>query len=223
MCTSLDANHRLVPQGSLPAPQSLPSLRFEARDEFVRLSQHVRSSLDLIAGHHVDMLMDSLDSSFTVATLLRDPVERIVSVYYYVRRSPDHRLYQIARATGMNLEKFVTSDVCSEASNWCTRHFSRLPHSEIARDPAKALDLALERLTSEYHIVGILEDFPHFVEQLRRKANLVRKFRDMRLNVTEDRPSLAEIPASTIEKIQELNQLDISLYRAIQARYARPL
>lgn len=123
----------------------------------------------------------------------------------------------------MNLEKFVTSNVCDGVNNWCTRHFSRLPHSEIARDPARALDLALECLTSEYHIVGILEDLPHFVAQLRRKANLVRKCRDMRLNVTEDRPSLAEIPASTIEKIQELNRLDISLYRAMQARYARPL
>lgn len=57
----------------------------DARDEFVRLAEHMRRSLGLIAGHQVDMLLDSVDSSFTVATLLRDPVERIVSVYYYVR------------------------------------------------------------------------------------------------------------------------------------------
>lgn len=49
----------------------------------------------------------------TYFTVLRDPVERVISHFYYVRATPDNPRH--AEAAGMTLEEFVTSALFPES------------------------------------------------------------------------------------------------------------
>lgn len=66
---------------------------------------------------------------------------------------------------------------------------------------------------------GTLDNYKPFIETLRKKGKLLHKYPQIKLNVTNSRPSLENIGHPTIEIIEEANQLDIALYRRLKARY----
>jgi len=49
--------------------------------------------------------------------MLRNPIDWIISHYYYVRRIPRHYLYNRVVSQNMNLEEYVMSGILSEINN----------------------------------------------------------------------------------------------------------
>ena len=60
----------------------------------------------------------------TYITFLRDPVDRIISHYYYLRRSPQHYLYEVVTSKHMSLADYATSGISSELLNGQTHLIS---------------------------------------------------------------------------------------------------
>src|SRR5438128_2361305 len=61
--------------------------------EFLRLPAAERARLRCIGGHLYYGLHEHLVQTSCYLTLLRDPIERMVSLYYYCRRRPDLPLH----------------------------------------------------------------------------------------------------------------------------------
>src|SRR2546426_12314755 len=67
------------------------------------LTEAERAQLQLITGHLPYGIHEHLSQPFEYITILRNPVERMISHYYYVLRSPDHYLYDRVTSQKMSL------------------------------------------------------------------------------------------------------------------------
>lgn len=184
--------------------------------KFQSLKKNIRYGFDLIEGHRANELKEYVDPRCLKITMFREPVDRIVSHYFYVKRNPKHYLYSKVTESKMLLEEYVTSGLSHELRNWYTSHFSSMTPEDIERYPDDALAKALEVILNQYDIVGFLDNYSSFIEQVRREAHFRYKPVEEKFNVSSGRPSINEIPVSTIKKIVELNHLDVDLYKRLR-------
>ncbi len=173
-----------------------------------------RHSYRLMLGHHADQLIPLADPRSLKVTILREPVDRIVSHYYYARKTPEHYLYAQIHDEELSLEAYVSRKLSPELSNWYTAHFSGCSAEEVDAKPEEALQQALNNLHHDYDLVGFLQDYDRFIQQLRKMARLRLPYETQpRRNVNAEKPRLGEVPESTLELIRESNALDIRLYQ----------
>ena len=144
------------------------------------------------------------------ATLLREPVDRVLSHYY----SRIHRT-----GTALDERRPVTTDSIGEAlemrlfeiTNLATRFLSADP-SPARELPATALDEAKANL-QEFAFVGIQERLEQSVVLLQRTFGLVLiPYEDRQSSFDSERPSVEEISVEERALITEANHLDVQLY-----------
>lgn len=194
--------------------------QFESVEHFKKLSRQERHAFHLVGGHLAHELLDWVHPDCLKVTLIREPVDRIISHYYYVRQNPAHWLHSKVRDQKISLVEYVTSDLSNELRNWCTTHFSGLSIAETERNPDYAVEKAVEVCLTRYDIIGSLDHFTSFIEKLRRQAKLRCGYTNEKFNVTRNRPNRDDIELSTIEKIEATNHLDIAFYARIKAATA---
>lgn len=179
---------------------------------FKGLPEKDRYGFRLIKGHLTNELFDYVHPECVKVTVLRDPVERMISHYFYAKRTPKHYLYSELNNSRMSLECYITSNLSGELRNWYTTHFSGLSVSLAEKAPQEAISKAADTLLGRYDVIGFLDEFQLFIEQLRDEARLSYEYRGDRVNVGRERPEVDQIPQSAIHKIEQVNQLDVVLY-----------
>ncbi|NBB79893.1 MAG: sulfotransferase family 2 domain-containing protein [Verrucomicrobia bacterium] len=189
-------------QGSAPAASVA---------QFRQLPESKRHSFALVSGHLAGQLLDEVHPDSCKITVLREPVDRIVSHYYFVKRTQSHYLHEKVLREGLSLRDYVEQALSHELSNHYTLHFSGLSREDAARDPDAAVEQALQGLR-RYHLVGFQDDMAGFVAQLRRSANLRLPFPEQKVNVTQDRRSVRELDPATRAVIERANALDLRVY-----------
>lgn len=183
---------------------------------FKALPRYERHSYDLVNGHLAHQLLDYTHPSRLAITVFREPVDRIISHYFYAKHTSHHYLYSKIHEAGMSLEEYVTSDLSGELRNWYTTHYTGLTNDEAERNPEKSVTKAMEVVLKRYDIIGFLDDFEAFIETLRKRAKLRYEYKNKRGNKTKDRPFVKDISQSTIRRIKEVNHLDVVFYRKIR-------
>jgi len=151
----------------------------------------------------------------TYLTVLRDPIDRIISHYYFVQRDAEHHLHQIVR--GMSLEEYVTSGCSTEMRNDQTRLLAGGAPAESGRSPAELLATAKQNLDRHFAVVGLTEEFDRSLILMKRCFGWRSPFH-LKKNVTRH-PTRAKIAPATLRVIEQYNQLDLELYRYAQARF----
>jgi hypothetical protein len=184
-------------------------------DEFKNYSISKRNSYDLVKGHLANQLFDFVHPESIKVTVLREPIDRIVSHYFWAKRTPQHYLYTKIHDSEMNLEDYVTSGISEELRNWYTTHFSGLTVDDAEKNPDKAINRAIEVIMRAYDIIGLLDNLSFFLGTLRKKARLRYSFHNEKVNATRGRIAVHDIQQSIITKIEQANHLDVALYRKI--------
>ncbi|WPD22742.1 MAG: sulfotransferase family 2 domain-containing protein [Candidatus Electrothrix scaldis] len=190
----------------------------ESVESFKRLSQNNRYSIDLIQGHLAHELLDWIHPDTLKITVLRGPVDRIISHYYYVKLYKNHYLHEKVSRAAMTLEEYALSGLSNELRNWYTTHFSGYTVEEAEKSPEESIAKAAEIILRQYDVVGFLDDFTGFVATLKKKARLWSIYKDKKINVAKKRPALDEISLSIRNTIEQVNFLDIALYERIKER-----
>jgi hypothetical protein len=185
-------------------------------ERFQSLSAAERHQYRLVTGHLTDELIELVSPETITLTILRDPVERIVSHYFFVRQDPLHYLHATVVKGGITLEEYARGQLSSELRNWYTTYFSRFSPRDTKDDPEGALAEALRRIHERYDIVGFLDRLPATMAELRGRAHLRQSFPGFRLNRTAGRPASSSIPQATLEIIAAANALDLRLYAALR-------
>jgi len=194
----------------------------------------------LVVGHYFYPLLEMLDQPSCSMTFLRDPVQRTISSYQFVARTPAHPLY----------EKFVTARISSpiefardkffafHASNMQTRmlgvdyDFASLIQGinskTISIDQAKAVigeaesrpcdSAGLQRATGRLQSMiffGLTEHYQASLELLCRTFNLEVPAEAFMENVApaEDQARRALVNPREVEALRASNQFDEELYR----------
>jgi hypothetical protein len=170
----------------------------------------------VISGHfHSPIPVNSSASGRTRITLLRHPIDRAVSEYYYYRNdververnklailAKDYDLYEYAERLEKNRDAAI--------SNFYSRRFA----SQLSRllwSNKKVLALAKEALT-RYAFVGIQEQFVDTVDVFCCRFGLPPLIELPRRNVTSSRVTVGDLDRRTREKLTDLNRLDLELY-----------
>lgn len=179
------------------------------RQAFLNESETFRSQLKLIRGHLAFGIHADLKQPSTYFTLLRDPVERVVSHYYYVLQNPTHHLYDKVR--GMSLSDYVTSGVTREVRNGQTNMVAGMAASEDSGSDQDRLNQAKENLQQYFSVVGTTERFDETLILLREAFGWSLPVYS-RQNVTQNRPQVSSLSAQELAVIRAYNSLDLALY-----------
>lgn len=192
-------------------------------DKFKNLSISQRYGYDLVKGHGANQLLDYVHPECLKVTVLREPIDRIVSHYYYARRTPRHYLYSKIHESEMSLEDYVTLGISGELRNYYTTRFSGLTADDAEKKPNESINRAVEAILKTYDVVGFLDSFSSFADALREQARLRYKWQGEKQNVTEGRIAINDIQQSIISKIEQINHLDVVLYRKIKKEIDSPV
>ena len=186
--------------------------------EFGGLSEDHRRKIKYLHGHvsfgvHTDLLRPSV-----YVTMLRDPVDRTISLYYFLRRSPDIAYYDQIRT--MSLRDFVSdTGPHSVVRNAHVRQISG-PDIDVPL-LSDALEIAKENLRKHFVMVGLTDRFNESLLLLARTFGW--KWRDLlysrRYQVGKNRPLQDRIPQNALDLVRRCNELDIELYRFAQRMF----
>lgn len=186
-------------------------------EEFRQLNESQRHKYDLVFGHLAHELIPLVHPDSIKVTVFREPVDRIISHYYYVRRNPGHYLHAAVRDQDISLTDYAASGLSVELRNWYTTHFTGMDKTQAEANPGASVARALETILANYDVVGFLDDFDAFTEKLQAKARLIRDPSIRKNNATISRPARKEIDTETLSVIRENNQLDVALYAQLKA------
>ena len=168
-------------------------------NQFKSYPEKKRYQYDLIEGHLAHDLSDYVHPECIKTTLFRDPIDRIISHYYYAKSNPNHYLHNELRSSMISLEAYVNSGLSWELKNWFTVCFSGLTLQESERHPKDAIAKAAAVITDNYDMVFFLDSLDSDIEQLKQKANFRFKYDGRKVNVTTNCPPVEKIPKSTLK------------------------
>ena len=192
-------------------------------EKLKNLSDSERAKIRLIKGHMPFGLHEYLLRPSTYITMLREPVDRVISYYYFALRTPDHYLHEILHSKRMSLRDFVLDGLPTELDNGQTRLLSGIGNSVgVGQCDLKMLERAKRNLASYFAVIGFLEWFDETLLLLRSIFGW-RNLYYARLNVTRNRPSKDAVDHETLDAIIRSNELDRHLYEWARNRFERQL
>jgi hypothetical protein len=161
----------------------------------------------VLAGHAEYGQHEALSRPARYLSVLRDPVDRVVSSYRFLHDHPKDPLYPEVVGQGMSLTDFVASPSAKGINDWQTRCLAGVPWSETEWTPA-VFDRAKENVERDFLLAGLTERFPETVVLLSRLMGWRNNYYAT-LNTSK-----AEARCSEEDRrlILEHNQLDLKLY-----------
>lgn len=186
---------------------------------FKALPQEQRAAVRLVRGHTWYGFHTLIPGSSTYITLLRDPVERVVSLYTYLRTTPDHALFPLITGDDIDLHTFVERRLWGPLTcNGQTQFISGVYGEPLDNDDRDALEKAKQNIEQAFSVVGVTERFDETVVLLQQALGWRFPYY-VRVNVTpEAERAAAPLDAATRALIAESNGLDIELYAFAKAR-----
>ncbi len=178
--------------------------------DFRDLPADDRARIQVLAGHQFFGLHELLPEPSSYVTMLRDPVERLISQYYHILRSPEHYLHRQVTEDRLSLAEFAAADLAPELDNGQVRYLAGLK-DQGRRCTAEHLEIAKRHLAERFLVAGLAERFDESVLLMKHLLGW-RLPVYTRTNVARNRPPRSTIPAPTIEALRRACSLDRELY-----------
>jgi hypothetical protein len=182
----------------------------EAKSALNSLDGAELDQLELVAGHVPYGVHEFLRRPVEYVTMLREPVQRVVSHYWFVRNDPDHYLYQAIIEEDLSLREYAERGcgLSAEIENGQVWMFSdRARRLECA--DRESLEDAKLILRDRFSFVGTTERFDESLVVMHHMLGL-RTPVYVRLN-TASAPR-TPLDAETRAAIEARNLLDRELY-----------
>ena len=182
------------------------------------------SNIHFISGHFGYAYIEPIIQNRKIFTFLREPRERIVSLYYYFRSQPieTYPIYKLAHENSLEVFlKLAFSDAQVRARIWnhqtwqLAYGYNTDPGRRFMKSftPIQLLSLANYNLR-KMHFVGLVESFDQDIGKLAR----LLKWNNITIapcsNKNHNRKSLSDLSTNAIKLLDELTLLDQELYHA---------
>jgi hypothetical protein len=171
-----------------------------------RLSEKRRKRIRMFKGHMLFGLHTILPQPATYITVLRDPVERVLSSFYFMRTYKFQPLYWKFKLENWSLEDFVSR---SPRHNLQCKILAGAEYSEPCT--IEICQRAKNNLLRYFSVIGLAERFEESLALMKLRFGWKLQYYSS-FNVTRSRPGKTDIPQSTLDSIAEKNAFDISLY-----------
>lgn len=187
-----------------------------------KLPSAQRQAIQLLRGHCAYGAHRFLAEPSSYFTLLRDPIDRVVSHYYYVLHTERHPDHADLVERNYSLVEYIQSGTIPMLENGQTGLLSGRIGRELQPNYAKCgeaeLKLAECNLAQSFDVVGLQEEFDSTLLLLKRAYNWKQPYY-VKQNVTRARPRIEELSAETMEAIRAYNKWDIELYDRVAAKF----
>jgi hypothetical protein len=231
-----------LPPAELEIGADLQKLRYR-REELLRwhrgwyasLGDERRARLCCVMSHSAGFLLPALDRPVEALVLVREPVDRVLSFYFYKRRRPGDPpsgnkrgfpqladIYATTEEERARLRKPARLEAWEQFSNWQSRALlsvfhdvSALPFSPEPPPDADLWRKRLRALVAEVYTVGVQDRLDSFVDLLAgRHGWQVTAIPKAKANVHR---SDAEVTPALRETILAHNWLDVELHELARA------
>jgi hypothetical protein len=167
----------------------------------------------MFKGHMQFGLHEILPQRATYITVLRDPVDRVISAFYFMRNYKLHPLYWKLRRENWSLEDFVHRSLRTNVQSKIVAgaEYESVCTAEIAAQ-------AIEHVKQDFSIVGLSERFEESLALMKLRFGWKLESYSS-FNVTRARPKKLDLPAATLDLIAEKNAFDVALYAAASKKF----
>ncbi|MFH0944088.1 MAG: sulfotransferase family 2 domain-containing protein [Planctomycetota bacterium] len=185
---------------------------------FKTLPEVTRLQIQLLLGHFDFGMHQHLASPATYVAVTRQPVERIISDYHYIRNNPGHVFHQTLMEANMGLREFVECGEWKFNDNAMVRMFAGMLDAPWGSLDEETLERAKNNIRDHFSLVGLTEKFDEALVLLARQFGW-RSLYYERENVAVKKPPAATIPEDTVSGITRVNALDVDLYQFVADRF----
>ena len=196
-------------------PTELVEFYAHGRDfeEFSALPYRKRANARIVVGHFAYGIHEYIPRPCQYFTLMREPVERVVSAYRYILSTPTAPLHDEVTGSAISLDEYLHRH---QAVNALTRAAAGRDESgEVNGDDLETAKRNLEGFVA----VGLTEHFDASLMLFRRRLDWSMPFYFSR-NVSSKGPRPAQVSPETRDYIRERNALDIELYAHAQRLFS---
>jgi hypothetical protein len=194
-------------------------------DELKYLSAERKAKIKYLHAHMMPLsIREYLPSSIAIA-LLRDPVDRVISEYFYICQAQAHPLHAQFVSHNTSLYDYITTGISPAAvQSGQTRLLSGIQGVDwatgagpLSRD---VLETAKKNLQNKFVLVGFTERFDETLVLLKhilgwKNANLLYR----KHNVSQNRLPRQHIPGTVLKLIEQYNEFDIELYHFAERQF----
>jgi hypothetical protein len=184
-----------------------------------RIVSHEIKDIDCLVGHFPIHAFAKWLDTFRPFTILRDPVDRVMSFFLFLKRAPQSEIDRLELPAGFGFEDFIESRMpenYAQTHNLMCRMLcgdEQMTDPLAAafwqpRDPGALVDGALATLRAIDF--GLLEDMQCTLALAQHVCATKFNLDEHRTNVSDTRG--AEWTARNIQQIVDLNTLDVALY-----------
>jgi len=151
-------------------------------------------------------------------TMLRDPLERAVSQYFYICRTPTNERYSAIKKTGFSFLSYVENNEFGRPDNMQTRYVTgEYTKREMTLDDLKN---AQYMLLNDYTAFGITERFNDSIRLFTKYFNW-RKLPFESKNRTANRPAIDSLHHKAVQLLKEKNYFDLKLHEFAQRAFSK--
>lgn len=187
---------------------------------FTWSSKHLRKypasrlrGIRMFKGHMLFGLHEILPQPATYITVLREPVDRVLSAFYFMRTYKLHPLYWKMRRENWTLEDFIHR---SPRTNVQCKIIAGAEYEKPCTEEICAR--AMSNIEKHFSVVGLSERFEESLALMKLrygwKLSSYSSF-----NVTRARPKKRDLPQATLDLIMEKNSYDVALYDFAAKRF----
>lgn len=181
-------------------------------DLLPKMTYEERREINILKGHLVYGIHEYLIGKSAYVTFLRHPVERIVSLYHFMKNNPDNRMYPAIKKYNLNIEDFVLKVNDHDISNGMINRIGGIPFEKEDIQFEKAL-LNIEK---HFPIVGLVEKYDESLLVMKDYYHWNWPYYAI-VNKNKKKPKRAA--SKKLEQlIIEHNQWDLKLYQAMEKR-----
>lgn len=206
----LEAHLRFLETGEAPPP-GLPGTG--ALRQFERVPLARRAKLRGVMGHFPFGLHEAIERPSTYLTLVRDPIDRVLSAY-------QHRV--VRQRFALSLEDYIRSERDPAMHNHQVRLLSGGRPDRRNRPGRGSLEKAMRNVEDHFALVGLTERFD---ESVVLAAHLFgwRKTAYRRQNEGRGRPRREDLAPELLMILERTNELDRELLEWARARFQQQL
>lgn len=198
-------------------------------ERLVHLCNKKDRPIQAISGHYPFGIHQLMERPCTYFTYIRNPIELMISMYYYIRRTPVVPTH--GQVLKMSFREFAESPAMNYLTmNLQTKYVTGMPgrfnHQTglqyLSWNPgpySPDLGLAKEHLRQFFSFVGITEWFHESLTTLGKALGWNKPVPHYRENVTHSRPQVSEVDPYAIQLLTEKNQLDFQLFEYAKTMY----
>ena len=192
--------------------------------EFIELSLQEKEKIHMVLGHQIFGMHEYFSNDAKYITLLRNPINRVISTYYYIKRRPQNKFYDKIHSENISLKDFVKNDdYFKQVFNGQTKLIAGLDKGIAKKHVSEnTYNKAIENLDKHFVVVGLTERFDEYMLMLKNELNWSYPFY-VRQNVAKKIEKPAEVSTEIKKIIAEKNEYDIKLYNYVKENYQKKI